>query len=113
MAEPRGTEDQLADARWAISPLADARGTKSPLADTRGTGRRGASCGLCAPVILAALILGHVACKDDLPGGAVDPYLAPGIDLVDLNPASPTYMEELSMEDALGGVLVVYFASFT
>ena len=56
-----------------------------------------------------ALLLG---CGDDA-GGAVDPYPAPDFTLQDLNPGSPSYLEDVSPSDASNTVVVLYFASFT
>ena len=61
-------------------------------------------------LLLAAAEVG--ACSQDL-GGAVDPYPAPVFRAQDVNPASTTYLETLSTQDASGDVLVLYFASFT
>ncbi|MFH2005054.1 MAG: hypothetical protein ABI333_00575 [bacterium] len=64
-------------------------------------------------VVLLATGLLAVGCQED-PGGPVDPYPAPDFQLPDYNPRSPTWNQELSpADDALGKVLVLYFASFT
>lgn len=67
------------------------------------------------PLALLALgmaVAAAAACGGD-PGGEVDPYPAPHFSLQDLNPASSSYLDTLSTEDASGDVLVLYFASFT
>jgi hypothetical protein len=60
--------------------------------------------------LLAAGLL--AACEGD-PGGAVDPYPAPDFTLSDLNPTSPTYLEQRSLSEARGSVVALYFGSFT
>ena len=40
------------------------------------------------------------------------PEPAPDFTLTDLNPASPTYMEDRSVSDMVGKVLLIYFANY-
>jgi len=67
---------------------------------------------LLLPLVLLVGLFGQ-GCKEDA-GGPVDPYPAPDFQLPDYNPRSSTWNEELSpLDDGLGKVLVLYFASFT
>jgi hypothetical protein len=65
--------------------------------------------------LLGLLLVGAAllsACEKD-PGGAVEPYPAPEFTLQDLNPSSPTYLEQRSLSETRGGVVALYFGSFT
>ena len=68
---------------------------------------------LAASLFAAALLLDGSGCSDETYGGPVDPYAAPNFVLQDLNPSSPTYLQNRSPSDQRGGILVLYFASFT
>lgn len=63
-------------------------------------------------LFIALALAATPACSGD-PGGEVDPYPAPSFALQDVNPASSTYLETVSTEDASDCVRVLYFASFT
>ncbi|MDY0002380.1 MAG: hypothetical protein RBU30_13885 [Polyangia bacterium] len=67
--------------------------------------------GTLAPLLLACAIAS--ACDETIPGGEVEPYEPPGFALQDLNPDSASYLQTLSPETARGGVLLLYFASYT
>ena len=69
--------------------------------------------GLLFAVVLGAFVLGSAGCDEKIDGGPVEPYEPPAFGLPDLNPYSTTYLQDLSLQDALGGVLLIYFASYT
>ncbi len=71
---------------------------------------------------LAVLILWPAGCKADPPTPPTPPTLAPcGLDdpalpdftLTDVNPASPTYEQEVSLSDHAGKVLLIFWMRAT
>lgn len=63
------------------------------------------------PLIVSCWAL--TACGGGDPGGEVEPYPAPDFSLQDINPASPTYLQSRTLSETRGGVVALYFASFT
>lgn len=69
--------------------------------------------GLLFALVVGAFVLGSAGCDEKIDGGPVEPYEPPAFVLPDLNPYSPTYLQDLSPQDSQGGVLLLYFASYT
>jgi hypothetical protein len=64
-------------------------------------------------MILALVFVSVLGCSKDDPGGAVDPYPAPDIALIDANKSSVTFGTQRTLAETDQAVVVVYFANFT
>lgn len=64
-----------------------------------------------APLVALALLVG--ACSDDDPAKPAETGAMPDFQLVDVNPASPTYAQSVSPRDYLQKVSAWYFGHAT